>query len=133
VVVIDVRVEGSIAAAFEKLVELRAGALLLGADILWQQERTQIISLAARHEIPTMFWDRASATAGALSRYGPDVSETYHIVGIYTGRILKREKPADLPVQQPTRFEMGLNLKTAKALGIEVPSATLLCADAVIE
>jgi putative tryptophan/tyrosine transport system substrate-binding protein len=129
VVVIDVRAEGSIAAAFEKLVELRAAALLLGADILWQQERTQIISLAARHEIPTMFWDRASATAGALSRYGPDVFETYHIVGIYTGRILKGEKPADLPVVQPTKFELVINLRTAKALGLTVPPTLLALAD----
>jgi putative tryptophan/tyrosine transport system substrate-binding protein len=133
VVVINVAAEGSIAAAFEKLVELRAGALLLGSNILWQQERTQIALLAVRHAIPTMFWDSTSVQAGALASYGPDLPDQFRQVGVYAGRILKGEKPAELPVVQPTKFELVFNLKTAKALRFEIPASLLAIADRVIE
>jgi putative tryptophan/tyrosine transport system substrate-binding protein len=133
VVVIDVTAEGSIEVAFEKLVELRAGALLLGSNILWQQERTQVALLAVRHGIPTMFWESMAVPAGALASYGPDFLDNFRQVGVYAGRILKGERPADLPVIQPTKFELVLNLKTAKALRLEIPTQLLAIADRVIE
>jgi putative ABC transport system substrate-binding protein len=133
VVVINVVAEGSIEAAFEKLVEVRAGALLLGANILWQQERVQIALLAVRHAMPTMFWEGISVSAGALASYGPDLLDSFRQTGVYAGRILKGEKPADLPVIQPTKFELVFNLKTAKALRLEIPTQLLAIADRVIE
>jgi putative tryptophan/tyrosine transport system substrate-binding protein len=133
VVVINVVAEGSIEAAFEKLVELHAGALLLGANILWQQERVQIALLAVRHAMPTMFWDGISVSAGALASYGPDLLDSFRQTGVYAGRILQGEKPADLPVIQPTKFELVFNLKTAKALRFEIPTQLLAIADRVIE
>jgi putative tryptophan/tyrosine transport system substrate-binding protein len=131
--VVNVKAEVSIAAAFEKLVELRAGALLLGANILWQQERTQIAMLAARHAMPTLFWESKSVQAGALASYGPDFQDGYRQIGMYAGRILKGENPAFLPVIQPTKFELKFNLKTAKALGLTIPPNLLALADEVIE
>src|SRR5262249_1677553 len=111
----------------------RAGALLLSANNLFQQARAQIISLAAHHAMPTMFWDSASAAAGALSSYGPDFGSAFRQAGVYTGRILKGEKPANLPVVQPTNFALAINLKTAKMLGLSVPPMLLALADEVIE
>jgi putative tryptophan/tyrosine transport system substrate-binding protein len=133
VVVVDVAAEGSIATAFEKLAELRAGALLLGANILWQQERTQIALLAARYVMPTMFLESIAVPAGGLASYGPDVLDQFKQAGVYAGRILKGEKPADLPVIQPTKFELVLNLKTARALKLQIPTQLLAIADRVIE
>ena len=112
--ILNVSNENEIAAAFSKLADQNAGALLLSASIVWQQARHQIISLAAKHGIPTMFWDSVSTSAGALSSYGPDFASAYHQAGLYTGRILKGEKPADLPVVQPTKFELVFNLQTGK-------------------
>jgi ABC-type uncharacterized transport system substrate-binding protein len=133
VVTVNVAAEGSIDAAFEKLAAVRAGALLLGSNILWQQERTQIALLAARHAVPTMFWDSIAVPAGALASYGPDVLDAFRQVGVYAGRILKGEKPGDLPVIQPTKFELVLNLKTARALRLEIPTSLVAIADRVIE
>jgi putative ABC transport system substrate-binding protein len=130
---VNVETESDIAAVFDTLTQQRAGALLLGASIVLQQARDQIITLAARHMIPTMFWDSASAAAGALSSYGPDFTSAYHQAGLYVGRILNGGKPADLPVVQPTKFEFVINLKTAKALGLMVPPMVLAIADKVIE
>jgi putative ABC transport system substrate-binding protein len=131
--IIDVAAEGSIEAAFEKLVKLRAGALLLGANIQWQQERTQIALLAVRHAMPTLFWERIAVAAGGLASYGPDHLDEFRQIGLYAGRILKGVKPADLPVIQPTKFELVLNLKTARALRLEIPAQLLAIADQVIE
>jgi len=128
-----VATEGGIDPAFEKLAAVHAGALLLGGSVLWQQERTQIILLAVRHAIPTLFWESVAVPAGALASYGPDLLDAYRQVGLYAGRIVKGEKPGDLPVIQPTKFELVLNLKTARALRLEIPTSLLAIADRVIE
>jgi putative ABC transport system substrate-binding protein len=130
---LNVPTDSDIAAAFSVLIQQRAGALLLSANIIFQRARAQIISLAARHAMPTMFWDSVSAAAGALSSYGPDFDGAFHQAGLYVGRILKGEKPADLPVMQPTKFNLVINLKTAKALGLTIPETLLATADEVIQ
>jgi len=131
--ILNVATGSDVAAAFSVLIEQRAGALLLSANNLFQQARGQIISLAAHHAMPTMFWDSMSAAAGALSSYGPNIASAYHQTGLYAGRILKGEKPADLPVVQPTKFALAINLKTAKTLGLTIPPNLLALADEVIE
>jgi putative tryptophan/tyrosine transport system substrate-binding protein len=133
VIVIDIKAEGSLADAFARLVERRAGALLVSSNIFFSQERTQLILLAAQHRIPAMFWDSRAVPAGAIASYGPDQLDAFRQAGVYAGRILNGEKPGDLPVQQPTRFELAINLKTARALGIDVPPTLLAIADEVIE
>jgi putative ABC transport system substrate-binding protein len=120
--------------AFATLAERRFGALLVHADaFLSEERRQQIIALAAHHRVPAGFEQRSIVEAGALMSYGADRSEVYRQVGVYAGRILKGEKPADLPVVQPTRFELVLNLIVAKALGLKVPPTLLAIADEVIE
>jgi putative tryptophan/tyrosine transport system substrate-binding protein len=125
--------ESDIAAAFEALVQQQAGALLISADSFFLAERDAIRSLADRHAIPTMFFDRASVASGGLLSYGPDLLASNRQVGIYTGRILRGEKPTDLPVVQTTKFELVVNLKTAKALGLHIPDRVMALADEVIE
>jgi putative tryptophan/tyrosine transport system substrate-binding protein len=125
--------ESGVAAAFATLIEQRAGALLLGGALSVANARDEIISLAARHSIPTMFYYPSDLGAGGLISYGPDLPELRRQLGIYIGRILMGEKPADLPVQQPTRFQLKINLKTAKALHLEIPPDILAIADQVIE
>ena len=119
--------------AFQALVRDRVGALLITADPLFNSEREEIIGLASRHTIPAIFQWRDFAAAGGLASYGPRLTDAYHQAGLYTGRILKGEKPADLPVVQPTKFELVINLKAAKALGITVPPSLIARADEVIE
>jgi putative tryptophan/tyrosine transport system substrate-binding protein len=130
---IEVASEADIAAAFATLLEQRVGALLIGSNNLFQQGRTQIILLAARHGIPVMFWDSTSVAAGALASYGPNFIGAWRQVGLYVGRILNGEKPANLPVIQRTDFDLMLNLKTAKALGLTIPPNLLALADQVIK
>jgi putative ABC transport system substrate-binding protein len=125
--------ESEIAAAFATLVERGAGAVLLTAHIQLTPRIGQIISLAVRNALPTMFYRGSAARQGGLSSYGPVLNENYRLAGAYTGRILKGEKPADLPVQLATRFEFVINLKTAKALRLEIPPLLLALADEVIE
>ena len=118
---------------FAKLVELRAGGLVIGNDGLFISKPERLAALAVRHAMPTIFQFRPFAAAGGLMSYGGDLADLYRLSGSYTGRILKGEKPADLPVLQATKVEMIINMKSAKALGIDVPLPLLGRADEVIE
>jgi putative ABC transport system substrate-binding protein len=120
-------------AAFGALVELRADALVLGGDPFFTNQRTQIVALAARHAVPAIYEFRLFPAVGGLMSYGADLVDSFRQAGVYTGKILKGANPADLPVEQPTRFELVVNLKTAKALGLTIPQSILLRADEVIE
>jgi putative ABC transport system substrate-binding protein len=122
----------AIDAAFANLA-LKPGALLISPDALFTSRRAQLATLAMRHAIPTIHVWREFADSGGLMSYGPNLANVHRQTGIYTGRILKGEKPADLPVAQPTKFELVINLITAKALGIAVPPTLLALADEVIE
>jgi putative ABC transport system substrate-binding protein len=130
---LQARAMGDIDAAFAKVEELRAGGLVIGADPYLTSNWEKIAALATRYGVPTSHERRDFVAAGGLMSYGADLAEAYHLAGIYTGRILKGEKPADLPVQQSTKVELSLNLKTAKALGITFPLTLLARADEVIE
>jgi putative tryptophan/tyrosine transport system substrate-binding protein len=120
-------------AAFAELVQKRVDALLVTEDVVLAGRQTQILTLAARHAVPAIYSSRAWADAGGLMSYGPLLNDVARQVGIYTGRILKGEKPADLPVARATRFEFIINLATARAIGLTVPPTLLASADEVIE
>jgi putative tryptophan/tyrosine transport system substrate-binding protein len=125
--------EHELDAAFATAAQLPARAMLVCADAVFATWRDHLITLAARYAIPAIFELREFAAAGGLMSYGPSLSEAYRLVGLYTGQILKGAEPADLPVQQSTKFELVINLKTAKVLGINVPPTLLARADEVIE
>ena len=120
-VVLNARTASDIDAAFASLVRERAGALVVGAGAFLVSRRDQIIALAARHAIPAIYGFREYSAAGGLISYGNDIPDAFRRAGVYTGRILKGDKPADLPVERTTKFELVINLKTAKALGLAVP------------
>jgi len=132
-IIIDVSSDRDIETAFATFVQRGAGALYVGGGASLTSKRESIVALAARHAIPAMYVVREAVVAGGLMSYGPSQGDAYRQAGIYTGRILKGEKPADLPVMQSVKFDFVINLKTAKALGLEVPMIMQMTADEVIE
>jgi ABC-type uncharacterized transport system substrate-binding protein len=131
--ILNASTESDFNGVFAKLIQLRAGGLVVGTDNLFSSRSEQLAALALRHAVPTIYQSRDFAVVGGLLGYGTDFRETYRLAGNYTGRVLKGEKPADLPVQQATKVEFYLNLKTAKALGITVPPSMQARADEMIE
>jgi putative tryptophan/tyrosine transport system substrate-binding protein len=132
-IVLRATIEPEIDAAFASMAQLGGAALLVAADPFFIAHRDHIVALAARHAIPAIYPVREFAVAGGLMSYGSDFADSYRQAGIYTGRIVRGEKPADLPVQRSTKFEFVINFKTANALGLSVPNSMQLLADEVIE
>jgi putative ABC transport system substrate-binding protein len=131
--VLNASAESDFDAVFANVTQLRAGGLVIGADAFFTSRQEQLAALALRHAVPAVYEYREFVAAGGLASYGGSLPDSYRLAGVYSGRILKGEKPDELPVQQVTKVEMFLNLKTAKALGIKVPLALLGRADEVIE
>ena len=131
--IVEASSDGDFETAFASLGTLHAGALVVGADPFFNARRGQIVALAARHSVPAIYEWREFVEAGGLISYGPNLPGVYRQIGAYVGRIIGGEKPADLPVVQPTLFELAVNLNTAKTLGLAVPPLILARADAVIE
>ena len=133
IVVLKASGVNELAAAFEIAVQQQATALLVMTDVLFNNLRNELVALAAHHAVPTIYFQREAVEAGGLMSYGANIPDLYRQIGAYAGRILKGDKPEGLPVLQPTKIELIINLKTAKALGIDVPSTLLARADEVIE
>jgi putative ABC transport system substrate-binding protein len=131
--VLQASTEPDLDGVFSTLIQQRAGGLVITADTLFSGKSAQLAALASRHSMPTISPYREFVTAGGLMSYGGSVNELYRLVGVYTGRVLKGENPADLPVQQVTKVELVINLKTAKSLGLDVPPSLLARADELIE
>jgi len=131
--IVNASTENSLDGAFAGLLEMRIGALLVTGSPLFLNRRDRLLALTARYALPAIYENREFTRAGGLMSYGTSVPDVYRQVGMYTGRILKGEKPADLPFLQPAKFDIAVNLRTAKALGLDVPTTILLRADEVIE
>jgi putative ABC transport system substrate-binding protein len=133
VIVAEANSEPEIDTAFAQFVEQRIGALVIGSAVFFNRNRDHLVALSARHRIPAVFNNRDFATAGGLMSYCADTGDSYRQAGIYVGRILKGDKPADLPVMQPILFQLVINLKAAKALGLTIPPGIVAITDQVIE
>jgi putative ABC transport system substrate-binding protein len=133
VVIAEANIVADVDNAFAQFVEQRIGALVIGSAVFFNRNRDRLVALAARDAIPAVFNNRDFPAAGGLMSYGADTGDSYRQAGIYVGRILKGDKPADLPVLQPTKFELVINLNTAKALGVTIPETLLATADEVIQ
>jgi putative tryptophan/tyrosine transport system substrate-binding protein len=131
--ILQASTERDIDAAFASLIRMRANALIVAPDALFATQAHQLIALATRHAVPTLYWRREFAQAGGLMSYGSNLADALNMMGVYAARILKGEKPGDLPVQQPTKFELVVNVKAAKAIGLAIPESFLARADEVIE
>jgi putative tryptophan/tyrosine transport system substrate-binding protein len=131
--IVDASSERDIDTAFTSFVQHHVNAIIVGADSLFLSRREQLVGLAARHALPTIYYLREFADVGGLISYGASITDAYRLTGGHVGRILKGEKPADLPVQQTVKFELAINLKTAKTLGLTVPQIMQMTADEVIE
>jgi putative ABC transport system substrate-binding protein len=131
--VLNATSEGDFDVAFSKLTQLRAGGLVIGGGAFFTSRTEQLAALSVRHAVPAIYYNRRFAVAGGLLSYGADSTDAYRLAGIYTGRVLKGDKPADLPVQQATKVELYINLKTAKALGLTIPNTLIGRADEVFE
>jgi len=132
-VVVEVNSERDFGPAFARLVDERADALVIAGLIFFNRYMDRVVALTGQHKIPTIYNNRVFPDAGGLMSYGADNRDTYRQAGVYVGRILKGDKPADLPVMQPTKFVLVINMKTVKALGLAVPPGLLAIADEVIE
>jgi len=133
VMVLNASTESEIDAAFRTIVQQKADALIIGTDPFLLGQRDQLVRLAARYSVPTIYFSREFVDAGGLLSYGPSIANGYRQAGVYTGRILGGAKPAELPVLRPTSFQLFINLKTAKVLGLTIPTMLLALADEVIE
>ena len=133
ILVLNASTKNELAGVFETIVHQQAKALLVGNDVFFNTRRDQLVALAARHAVPTIYFQREAVKAGGLVSYGASIPDIYRNLGIYAGRILKGEKPANLPVVQPTKVEMAINMLTARALGLDIPPTLLVLADEVIE